>query len=83
MLTSLCGQPSSFFGCSNNHLEVLSLSGVSDVNNSICLDLVQSVVDSSKICTIIVVATIRFDSNKWDRIFFNENAFGFSSFVTR
>ena len=81
MFASLIGKPSGLLGCSNDHLKMLPLSGISDINDSICLDLVESVMYSSEVRTVVVVATIRFDCDERNRVFFNENAFGFSSFI--
>lgn len=78
MFTSLCGEPSSFFRSCDDHLKVLSLSGISDVDDSIGFESGESVFNTSEICGIVVVATVRLDYDQGIGVFFNKNTLGFS-----
>ena len=47
MFASLVGDPSSFFSSCKDHLKMLSLSKVSDVDCSVSVNFFYSIVDSS------------------------------------
>jgi hypothetical protein len=80
VFASLVGNPSSFSAGSDDHLEVLSLTGVCDVDDSISFECVDSVVDGGEVGAVVVVTSVRFDGNKRDLVFLDEDAFCFSTF---
>lgn len=80
MFASLSSQPSDFFGSSDDHLEVFSLPWVSDVDDSVCFEVIESVVDGSKISAVVVESSIWLDSDQGNGILLDEDTLGFTSF---
>lgn len=62
---------------------MLSLAQIRNIDNSIGLQSTKSVFYCREISCVVVIAAIRFDHNKRNRIFFNEDAFCFSAIFGR
>lgn len=61
---------------------MLSLTRVSNINNSVGLQSKKSKIDRGNISTVIIVTSIWFDNNQRNLIFLDKHAFGFASFIS-